>query len=52
MISNNGKLATLDLSHATRLEGGLTISDNGALTTIKLGELSSVGNLTMRHNAR
>lgn len=50
-ISDNGKLSTLDLSHATRLEGGLTISDNGVLTTVKLDQLSSVGNLTLRHNA-
>lgn len=50
-ISDNGKLATLDLSHATRLESGLMISDNGALTAVKLDQLSSVGSLTLRHNA-
>jgi hypothetical protein len=50
-IADNGKLATLDLSRATRLEGGLAITDNAALTTVKLDQLSSVGNLTLRHNA-
>lgn len=49
-IENNGKLVTLDLAHATRLEGGLTVQDNAALTTVELDQLTSVGDLTLRHN--
>jgi hypothetical protein len=49
-ISDNVKLVTLDLSRATRLEGGLDIEDDNALTTVKLDQLTSVGNLTLRHN--
>jgi hypothetical protein len=50
MIDDNGKLATLDLSRAARLEGGLEIADNASLTIIKLDELTSVASLTLRHN--
>jgi len=50
MIENNPKLAVLDLSHATRLEGGLAIQDNDALTSIDLGDLTSVGSFTVNHN--
>lgn len=51
MIDDNGKLTTLDLSRAARLEGGLEIADNASLTMVKLDELTSVGSVTLRHNA-
>ncbi len=50
-IISNAKLAAADLSSAQRLEGGLVIQDNGALTSINLSALQSVGNLTIARNA-
>lgn len=51
-ISNNAKLATVDLSNAVRLEGGLTISGNTAATSIALTALTSItGDLVISNNA-
>jgi hypothetical protein len=49
-IANNLKLQTIDLSGAQRLEGGLTISDNGALTGVTLTALQSTGAITIARN--
>jgi len=49
-ITNNPKLGTVDLSSAQRLEGGVAISDNAALTTIQLTTLQSVGAFSVERN--
>jgi hypothetical protein len=49
-ITNNVQLASIALPSASRLEGGLTISDNAALTSILLQSLQSVGNVTISRN--
>ncbi|HTL32189.1 MAG TPA: hypothetical protein VL326_03640 [Kofleriaceae bacterium] len=49
-ITNNVKLGSVDLSSAQRLEGGVAISDNGALTTIQLTTLQSVGSFSVERN--
>jgi hypothetical protein len=49
-ITNNVKLGTVDLASAQRLEGGVTISDNGALTAIQLPTLQSVGSFAIERN--
>jgi hypothetical protein len=51
IIRNNTKLATVDLSHAKRFEGGLTISDNPAVTTFDLHSAESTGSIIIRNNA-
>ena len=47
----NGKLATIDLHQAQRLEGGLDIENNGALTSIEIDALNSTADLTLKNNA-
>ena len=49
-VRNNAKLATLELGTATRLEGGVTISDNLALKSLDLHSLESVSNFVIRNN--
>jgi hypothetical protein len=49
-IANNAKLSTVELGSAQRLEGGLSVTDNGALGTITLTGMQSVGNLTIARN--
>ncbi|HTR50588.1 MAG TPA: hypothetical protein VMJ10_07770 [Kofleriaceae bacterium] len=48
---NNGKLATIDLHQAQRLEGGLDIENDGALTSIEIDALNSTADLTLKNNA-
>ncbi len=49
-ITNNAKLATIDLHQATRLEGGLYVETNAALTSLQLSSLQSAGDLTISSN--
>ena len=49
-VANNLKLTSVDLGSAQRLEGGLSVTDNGALGTITLTAMQSVGNLTIARN--
>lgn len=50
-IANNPKLATADLGYVQRLEGGLSVRDNAALTTLDLESLQSAGDVTIANNA-
>jgi len=50
-ITDNPKLTTLDLHAAQRLEGGLDVETNAAMTSIDLSSLTSSGAFTVKNNA-
>ena len=47
----NAKLATIDLHQALRLENGLDVANDGALTSIEVDALQSTADLTVKNNA-
>lgn len=49
-ITNNAKLAVANLGSAQRLEGGLAVRDNLALTSLDIKSLQSAGSISIANN--
>lgn len=50
VVQGNDQLASVTLGAATRLEGGVSISDDPVLATLDLHALQSVGSFTVSHD--